>query len=177
MEPVFVQYCGVCTLPIEYCEFTPTYEKCKKWQQENGITQAEDVATDIQNMSLTTKTNETTTSTEPKEEVKLLPGGKIKKKEVPNVYISRTNRNKRKYVTTVTGLEMFGIKLPDAAKLFAKKFSCGSSVVKNPSLVEEIDIQGDVKDDIVDFIREKWPQITEKSIFFIEEGGKKTKAK
>ena len=52
-----------------------------------------------------------------------------------------------------------GIKLADASKLFAKKFSCGSSVVKNPSLVDEIDIQGDVKEDIVDFILEKWPQV------------------
>jgi translation initiation factor 1 (eIF-1/SUI1) len=32
-------------------------------------------------------------------------------------------------------------------------------VVKNPSLVDEIDIQGDVKEDIVDFLLEKWPQV------------------
>jgi density-regulated protein DRP1 len=43
--------------------------------------------------------------------------------------------------------------------VFAKKFSCGASVVKNPSLVDEIDIQGDVKEDLVEFILEKWTQV------------------
>lgn len=51
-----------------------------------------------------------------------------------------------------------GIKLADAAKLFAKKFSCGSSVVKGP-LTEEIDVQGDVKEEIVDFMLEKWEEV------------------
>ena len=33
-------------------------------------------------------------------------------------------------------------------------------MVKNPSMVDEIDIQGDVKGEIVGFILEKWPQVT-----------------
>jgi len=89
-------------------------------------------------------------------EVKLLPGGKVKKKEKPTIHISRVQRNKRKYVTIIVGLEKFGVKLPEAAKLFAKKFSCGSSVVKSPGGEDEIDVQGDFTDDIVDFVMEKW---------------------
>jgi len=41
------------------------------------------------------------------DEVKILPGGKVKKKEVPVICISRIQRNKRKYVTVVVGLEHF----------------------------------------------------------------------
>ena len=43
--------------------------------------------------------------------------------------------------TTVTGLELFGIKLPEAAKAFGKKFACGCSVVKNAAGAEQIDMQ------------------------------------
>ncbi len=34
-----------------------------------------------------------------------------------------------------------GVKLPDACKLFKKKFSCGASVVETPDNKEEIEIQ------------------------------------
>ncbi|KAH9287681.1 hypothetical protein KI387_031798, partial [Taxus chinensis] len=30
-ETVKVVYCGVCSLPAEYCEFGPDFEKCKPW--------------------------------------------------------------------------------------------------------------------------------------------------
>ena len=42
-----------------------------------------------------------------------------------------------------------------AAKAFAQKYSCGSSVT-GP---DEIVIQGDVLDDLLDFIPEKWPEV------------------
>lgn len=28
-------YCGICSLPPEYCEYGPTYEKCLQWALEN----------------------------------------------------------------------------------------------------------------------------------------------
>jgi hypothetical protein len=31
MEAVAVLYCGVCTLPVEFCEFTSTAAKCREW--------------------------------------------------------------------------------------------------------------------------------------------------
>lgn len=39
--------------------------------------------------------------------------------------------------------------------MFAQHFSCGSSVTGE----DEIGIQGDVGEDIVDFITEKWPEV------------------
>ena len=47
------------------------------------------------------------------------------------------------------------IDLKKAAKIFAQKYSCGSSVT-GP---DEIVIQGDVLDDLLDFIPEKWPEV------------------
>lgn len=46
------------------------------------------------------------------------------------MYIKRVERNKRKYVTEVSGLEHFGLDLKKVAKEFGKKFATGSSVAK-----------------------------------------------
>ena len=68
------------------------------------------------------------------------------------VVIKRIERNKRKYVTSIHGLEAFGIDLKKAAKQFAGKFATGSSVTKNPQGQEEIVVQGDVSDEILEMI-------------------------
>ena len=49
-----------------------------------------------------------------------------------------------------------GIDLKKASKAFANRFSCGSSVTGE----DEIVIQGDVTDDLWDFIPEKWPDVS-----------------
>lgn len=73
------------------------------------------------------------------------------------VGVARASRGKKKFVTLVSGLGGFEVELKDAAKFFASKFACGSSVT-GP---DEIVIQGDVKDDLFDLISEKWPEIDE----------------
>ena len=55
--------------------------------------------------------------------------------------LDRNTRNKKKCVTTVYGLDGFGIKLSDAAKLFAKKYAGGAAVTKTPTEKEQIDVQ------------------------------------
>lgn len=52
---------------------------------------------------------------------------------------------------------ILGVDLKVAAKYFGTKFACGSSVTGD----DEIVIQGDVKDDLFDFIPEKFPEIDE----------------
>jgi density-regulated protein DRP1 len=52
------------------------------------------------------------------------------------------------------------IDLKKAAKSFASKFACGSSVVKNNQGIDEIVIQGDVSDDLYDHILETWPVVS-----------------
>jgi hypothetical protein len=53
--PLKVQYCGECTMPLEYCSFSGNYDKCKAWREKNveqlasegvKIVEDEDDATD-----------------------------------------------------------------------------------------------------------------------------------
>ncbi|KAL2037332.1 hypothetical protein N7G274_010021 [Stereocaulon virgatum] len=73
-------------------------------------------------------------------------------REQAMVYIKRVERNKRKYVTAVSGLEAHGMDLKKVAKEFGKKFATGSSVTKTASGGEEIVVQGDNSDDIFDWV-------------------------
>lgn len=57
------------------------------------------------------------------------------------VVLERNTRNKKKCVTTISGLDVFGVKLAEASKLFGKKFASGASIVKNAEGKEQIDIQ------------------------------------
>ena len=33
--PLTVEYCGNCSMPLEYCEYYPDIEGCKKWLASN----------------------------------------------------------------------------------------------------------------------------------------------
>ena len=66
---------------------------------------------------------------------------KKKKSGQPEVVLERNTRNKKKCITTITGLDAFGVKLGEASKLFGKKFASGASVVKNAEGKEHIDVQ------------------------------------
>ncbi|XP_050220350.1 translation machinery-associated protein 22 [Mercurialis annua] len=188
-KPVRVLYCANCSLPAEYCEFGPDFERCKPWLiqnapslypdliQEANAQEADNVADQLQSTGISSSGSRggATSSGGPsatKEEVKRLPGGKIKKKEKQEVIIEKMTRNKRKCITTVKGLELFGVKLSDASKKLGKKFATGASVVKGPTEKEQIDVQGDIAYDIVDFITETWPDVPETAIYFIEDGKK-----
>ncbi|PSN46688.1 Density-regulated protein [Blattella germanica] len=139
--PIRVLYCGNCSLPIEYCEYYPEYEKCKLWLERNLPTEFERV------VKLGEKEGEEGGGGE-EEKKRQKRGGKgimkAKKKEdgPKQVCISRAPRGKKKSV---------------ASKFFGTKFACGSSVTGD----DEIVIQGDVKDDLFDIIPEKWPEIDE----------------
>lgn len=71
------------------------------------------------------------------------------------IVISSVARTKKKFQTQITGLGRFGIKLPDAARVFAKKFAAASSVA-GPN-VDEIIIQGEVTDTLAEFLIKQWP--------------------
>lgn len=186
-QPVQVLYCQVCTLPAEYCEFGPDFGKCKPWLIENAPElypdllkeandgEADKVSQQLQSVGISSSGGAAAPSgesTSSKQEVKRLPGGKIKKKERQEVVIEKVTRNKRKSITTIKGLELFGIKLSDASKKLGKKFATGASVVKGPTEKDQIDVQGDIIFDIVDFITETWPDVPEAAIYFIEDGKK-----
>ncbi len=69
------------------------------------------------------------------------------------VVINRVQRQKRKYVTSVIGMDTIpDVKLKDAAKVFGKKFASGVAVSVTPAGDNEIVIQGDVQSDLAEFL-------------------------
>ena len=96
------------------------------------------------------------------------------KRATSKVIIKRVERNKRKYVTEVSGLEHFGLDLKKVAKEFGKKFATGSSVTKTASGGEEITVQGDVSDDISDWLGENHEEVPEENVEMVEDKKKKS---
>ncbi|XP_076306254.1 density-regulated protein [Tachypleus tridentatus] len=160
--PLKVLYCGECTMPLEYCEYYPGFEKCKEWLQKNLPDEFEKrLQLDQQGAGEEEKKRQ-------KRGGKGIVKTKKKTEKEKRICLSRAPRGKKKSVTVVSGLKTFDIDLKDAAKFFAHKFSCGSSVTGEDELV----IQGDVKDDLFDIITEKWPEIDDD---FIEDLGNQSR--
>ncbi|CAB1352211.1 unnamed protein product [Coregonus sp. 'balchen'] len=110
--PMKVQYCGVCSLPTEYCEYMPEPAKCRQWLEKNFP----DV---FARMSVgnapkqDTGCEEAPPVGEEEERKKQKRGGrgqiKQKKKTVPQkITIAKIPRAKKKYVTRVCGMNTFG---------------------------------------------------------------------
>ncbi|KAI6190471.1 Density-regulated protein [Aphelenchoides bicaudatus] len=150
--PLNVQYCGECTMPLEYCSFSGRFDQCKAWREKN-IDQltAANVQVDDDEATDEKKHRKRGGKGQPKaaKEVKAVP-----------VTLQCAPRGKNKSVTIVKGLSTHGIDLKQAAKFFAKKFACSSSVVA----ADEIVIQGDVKDKLFDIIPETWSQVDEDAL-------------
>ncbi|KAI8922254.1 density-regulated protein DRP1 [Powellomyces hirtus] len=168
-----IVYCGVCTLPVEYCEFAGTTTKCQKWLRNKDVAlfaktwPAVDLTEKMDDATL----EEDSSLTKEQKKAEAKAAQEAKKKAAQRLIIKRVERTKRKCVIEVSGLELFGVDLKKAAKLFATKFACGSSVTKNPQGTDDIIVQGDVQDDIYDLVLDTWPQVPEEQIELTE--GKK----
>ncbi|MCI4388103.1 hypothetical protein PGIGA_G00081560 [Pangasianodon gigas] len=173
--PLKVLYCGVCSLPTEYCEYMPEPAKCRQWLEKNfpdvfarltmGNAPKQETGGGGGGGGGGAGAAEVPPAGEEEEKKKQKRGGrgqiKQKKKTVPQkVTIAKIPRAKKKYVTRVCGLGTFDIDLKEAQRFFAQKFSCGASVTAE----DEIIIQGDFTDDIIDVIQEKWPEVDDDSI-------------
>ncbi|CAN6675175.1 hypothetical protein TRVA0_104S00144 [Trichomonascus vanleenenianus] len=176
-----VLYCGVCTFPPEYCEFGGTAKRCKGWLEKNHP----DTYT-----RLYTESGEATSSlpVEKQEEIEQKvkkqqakeesrAERELQKKLASKVTIKRIERSKRKHVIAILGLEVFGIDLKKLAKTFASKFATGASVTKSAEGKDEIIIQGDVGDEVHDYINELLEEkgLTEIKVEQVEDKPKKKK--
>ncbi|KAG8164993.1 hypothetical protein KVR01_005268 [Diaporthe batatas] len=175
-----VLYCGVCTLPPEYCEYGGTVKKCQEWLQKNhkdlyeAIWSAEALAASTANLSVEAQKRAEKDALKKTAKAEAAEQKQADKRAASVVTIKRIERNKRKYVTSVSGLEAFDLELKKVAKEFGKKFATGSSVTKTPSGGEEIVVQGDVSDEIEEFLNEKYKQIPEDNIELVEDKKKKS---
>jgi len=155
-----VRYCRVCTFPLEYCEFGSSSSKCKetlagedqdlydKYYSEEALQKKLGTIS----LEAQSKLEKDAAAKEAKAEKKA--DAALKKKMASQITIKRIERNKRKFVTSVHGLEAFGVDLKKVAKQFAQKFATGASVTKNPQGQDEIVVQGDVSGDIVEMIED-----------------------
>lgn len=62
------------------------------------------------------------------------------------------------------------------AKDLGKKFATGSSVTKIPGGGEEIVVQGDVSEELEEFLVEKYSEVPEDNIELVDDKKKKKKA-
>ncbi|GAA5857360.1 hypothetical protein JCM8547_002241 [Rhodosporidiobolus lusitaniae] len=188
VAPVTVLYCAVCSYPPEYCEFNSKAAKCKAWLEEAhpdlfAKYYSESALEDkLANLTVEQRAalEKDLVKKEKKEEAK---AEKEKAKlAASNIIIKRSERNKKKYVTSVYGLHHFDVDLKKAAKLFANKFGAGATVSKTPQGDEEILIQGDASADVEEMLLDREDKklvaifggkITEDQLTLIEEKPKK----
>ncbi|KAI9676509.1 MAG: Translation machinery-associated protein 22 [Caeruleum heppii] len=174
-----VVYCGVCTLPPEYCEFGGTTQKCEDWLKEHHpdlhaqLYSEEAIASTLATLSVDARKRAEKDSSKKAAKASAAEARLLEQKQNAKVLIKRVERNKRKYVTAVSGLEAHGLELKKVAKEFGKKFACGSSVTKTPSGGEEIVVQGDLSDEIYDWVVETYKDIPEENVDCIEDKKKK----
>ena len=76
-------------------------------------------------------------------------------------------------MTAVSGLEAFGLDLKKVAKDFGKKFATGASVTKTARGGEEIVVQGDVSEEIEEFLLERFKEVPEDNIELVEDKKRK----
>ncbi|KAH8784701.1 density-regulated protein DRP1 [Hyaloscypha finlandica] len=174
-----VVYCGVCSLPPEYCEFGGTVKKCQDWLQRTHADMYDRLwSEDALAAATSTLSLDAQKRAEKDAHKKALKAEAAEQKHLQQiaeskVTIKRVERNKRKFVTTVTGLEAFGLENKKVAKDLGKKFATGASVTKVPSGGEEIVVQGDVSEEIEEFLLEKYKVIPEDNIELVEDKKKK----
>lgn len=152
VQALNVAYCGVCTYPPEFCEFGLTFTRCKEWLSTANATLFEllygdeALANHTSTLSLEKeqKLSEDLQKKEVKEEAKL--ERELRKKLALKVLIKRIERNKKKHIISISGLEVFNIDMKKLAKTFASKFATGATVTKTADKKEEILVQGDVSD-------------------------------
>eukprot|EP00920_Eleutheroschizon_duboscqi_P035394 GHVT01085494.1.p1 GENE.GHVT01085494.1~~GHVT01085494.1.p1 ORF type:complete len:267 (-),score=64.65 GHVT01085494.1:59-859(-) len=121
-----VEYCPVCGFPPDFCDYGPSWEKCRPWVLANHPEYFPELSLDLEKMSIA---GADPAAEAPAVEEKPQKKGKGKTVEaVREVRVQRVQRQMKKSVTTVQGLDAFGVKLDKAARLFANRFACGSSV-------------------------------------------------
>ena len=139
---IFNHFVLICVL---FSEYGPNFDLCLPWITEH-CPEALSPAVLADMLGDATLEDEDGEGGEKKKKTKRgNPGPKKKAVVETRIVISRVQRQKRKYITTVVGLDTVpDLKLKDAAKIFGKKFSSGASVSDTASGGKEIVIQGDV---------------------------------
>jgi translation initiation factor 1 (eIF-1/SUI1) len=144
-----VQYCGICSLVPELCSYTKGAAECKAWLK--------DALPDLFSKLYVSDPSEEP----PKEPAPKQPLTKKQKQKAQQpIVIKRIERTRRKRTISICGLAAYNVDLKALAKQFSSKFACGAAVTQNASGQDEIVVQGDLQDEIYEFLIDKFPQVT-----------------
>ncbi|KAL4452457.1 hypothetical protein ABPG75_008119 [Micractinium tetrahymenae] len=174
VQPLQVEYDLITGVPSEFNEYLPKEsEEFKRWKasQEAGVSGAMEGLTVSEGGAAAGGGGEgggaaaAGAAAAPAAEKK---SSKKKKGGKPEVVLERNTRNKKKCITTIAGLDAFGVKLGEASKLFGKKFASGASVVKNAEGKEHIDVQGDFLDQAAELIVKQFKEVKKGDVFYID---------
>uniref|UniRef100_A0A0N5AKT3 Density-regulated protein n=1 Tax=Syphacia muris TaxID=451379 RepID=A0A0N5AKT3_9BILA len=153
--------CLECSMPLEYCEYSGKPEKCRQWLEANLPEQVQKLQIISSDEIVDSeKKHQKRGGKGSKSSSEKNTASKKKNSEPAKITLQRALRGRNKSVTVIKGLASYDVDLKAAAKFFAGRFACGSSVTG----ADEIVVQGDIKDELFDIICEKWPNIDEDSI-------------
>mmetsp|Transcript_13183 Transcript_13183/g.15091 ORF Transcript_13183/g.15091 Transcript_13183/m.15091 type:complete len:401 (+) Transcript_13183:124-1326(+) len=185
MNPLFrkVVYCPIDGMPPEYSEYLTTFGDCLPWLLKNtpnlilttkGDTTVAEYAASLENGEESTEASNIKGKSRggaarPNKNIKNKKKTKDKDKKVT---IERVSRSKRKFITVVVGLDMFDVKLKEAAKKLGKRFACSASINKLPSGGQSIDIQGDITYELPEVLLDYFPSVDKEKIYTVEDGKK-----
>ncbi|CAI7633514.1 unnamed protein product [Penicillium manginii] len=236
-----IVYCGVCTLPPEYCEFGGTAKKCEEWLEakqpdlwtrlysegelhpshliqlytasasasvsaypdtptiinssrstpifittplphpltpkQSHLTPPPDAVTaNLSTLSLSAQERAAKDAAKKEARAAQSEARDAERKAASKIQIKRVERNKRKHVTVLVGLEVFGLENKKIAKDLGKKFATGSSMTRSAAGTEEITVQGDVSEEIREWLLEVHGDKVPKGNIELIEDKKKKKA-
>ncbi|OSX81136.1 hypothetical protein BU14_0025s0018 [Porphyra umbilicalis] len=186
--PLVVEYCPMCGLPPEYCRFNSksVFAKCKPWLKEahpqlvpemfgEGELEAKLAAMAVDGGAATASANAAAdaavASSLSGPKLVKRAGGRSKRVD-PEIVIHTDQRKGRKQVTIVVGLDLFDIKLSDAAKACKKAFASGATVAKSADNRDTVEIQGTRAHEFAELVRDKY-KVPSELIFVVESKSKK----
>ena len=164
----------------QYCEFGGKTKKCSDWlashhpELHGKLYSADAVAANLSTLSVEAQKRAERDAQKKAAKAEAAEARESERLAHAKVTIHRIERNKRKYVTTVQGLEEYGLELKKVGKEMGKKFATGASVTKMASGGEEITIQGDLSDDVLEWLVDTYKQISEDNVELIEDKKKKS---
>eukprot|EP00055_Hartaetosiga_balthica_P016030 m.98897 g.98897 ORF g.98897 m.98897 type:complete len:207 (-) comp9024_c1_seq2:1812-2432(-) len=156
-QPIEVDYCENCTLPLEYCEFSGQTKKCYTVLKENNPELFKELYGDVSVDDVTVQKQKKPRGGK---------AGKAAKQKAASdrhITVTRTKRGKKKFSTIVAGIKSFDLDLKKTSKAISSKFAASSSIVGE----DEVQVTGDITYDIVDFLTSKFKEITEDDITIV----------
>eukprot|EP00884_Botryococcus_braunii_P003284 jgi/Botrbrau1/12957/Bobra.154_2s0017.1 len=166
--PRMVPYDPITGIPSEFNEYLPpNSEEYKRWKAVQETVPAPPPAERSQ--APEGQLENLTIKDQPEQPPPKKKSGK-KKHDKPEIVLENSTRSKKKSVTTISGLDDFGVKLAEASKLFGKKFASGASITKNPLDKDQIEVQGDFLEKAADLIVKQYKDkgIVKKDIYMID---------